>query len=97
MHNTKSELAGKTVVIKKDIEHPQDFNFGGSDYIVEDWYDRVNGKSWLNSDGNPACLIYAMRTVLSPVPTPINDEVLYGHTSNGLGHLVHVSEIESDN
>jgi hypothetical protein len=45
IHNQPSNLANKTVKIKKEVMHPQVPNFGGSDYVVEDWWDRVAGKS----------------------------------------------------
>ena len=46
------------------------------------------------ADGNPACLVYAMRTAFSKTKVPTDNEVVYGKTDNGLGHLLHVSEIE---
>lgn len=69
------------------------YKISGQKYRIEDYWDRVAGKSWMVCDGNPACLGYAMRTGLSDAPVPISDEVLYGKV-NGLGHLLHVSEIE---
>ena len=94
IHKKESNLAGKTVKIKRGIVHPQVGNFGGSDFIVEDWWDRVNGTSWQHAVGNPAALIYALRTGMSPKHTPLDDEVLYGKTPDGLGHLVHITELE---
>ena len=41
-------------------------------------------------DGNPACLKYAVRSAFAMLPT--DDNVLYGKV-NGLGHLVHISEV----
>ena len=90
MHIQPSPLAGKTVKIKATVEHFQYPDFGGSDFQVEDWWDRLEGKSWMNCNSVPVCIIYAMR---SAGQTPIDDEVLYGHTG-GLGHLVHISEVE---
>ena len=78
--------------IKAEVKHAQDPNFGGSDYRVEDWWDRVAGKSWMDCNGNPACLIFAMRSGLAGLPT--DDEVLYGKVGS-FGHLVHISEIEA--
>lgn len=65
MHKEMSKLAGKTVKIVKG-------EFAGQEYRVEDWWDRVYGKSWMDSNGNPAALEYALRKV------PFDDEVLYG-------------------
>jgi hypothetical protein len=45
--------------------------------------------------GNPACLVYAMRTGCSKIFIPTDDEVLYGKI-NGLGHLVHITELEEE-
>lgn len=92
-HENSHPLAGKTVKIKAGVIHPQLSNFGGSMFKVEDYWDKIAGESWMFCDGNPACLIYAMRSGLSDTPIPTDDEVLYGK-SMGLGHLVHVSEIE---
>ena len=94
MHTESSELAGKTVKIKPNVKHPQVEDFGGSEFKVEDWWDKVAGKSWMDCDGNPACLVYAMRTGFSKEPVPTDNEVVYGKMGC-LGHLVHVSEIEA--
>jgi hypothetical protein len=92
-HENQHPFAGKTVRIKADVKHPQYPTFGGSEIHIEDWWDRVAGKSWMHCDGNPACLIYAMRTGFSDTPTPIDDEVIYGKVG-AFGSLVHVSELE---
>ena len=60
-------------------------------YVVDDWWIRAAGMSWGNAQGNPACLNYAMRGAIEGLPD--DDDVVYGHTPDGLGHLVHVSEI----
>lgn len=93
IHETKSELSGKTVKIKKDSKHFQQPEFGGSDFRVEDWWDRLVNKSWMFCDGNPAAMVYGIRSGLNGLPT--DNEVLYGKVG-ALGHLVHVSEIESE-
>ncbi len=94
MHKEKSPLAGESVKIKKHVEHYQYPDFGGSEIKIEDWQDRVVGKSWMDCNGNPACMVYAMRTACSIPPVPTDDEVLYGHRKDGLGSLVHMSELE---
>ena len=91
LHETQSELAGQTVRLKPEVKHPQVPGFGGSEYTVEDWWDRIAGKSWGDCDGNHACLAYAMRAGLGGIPP--DDEVLYGKVG-GLGHLVHLSELD---
>lgn len=92
-HTEKHPLAGQTVRIKADVKHPQVPDFGGAAFRIEDWWDHLTGKSWMVSDGNPACLIYAMRTGFSDSPIPDDDEVVYGKIGS-YGHLVHVSEIQ---
>lgn len=91
-HAEPSPLAGQTVRIKSDVKHPQYPNFGGSDFKVEDWWDRVAGKSWMFCDGNPGCIVYAIRTGLGG-KVPTDDEVLYGKVGS-YGSLVHIGEIE---
>lgn len=63
------------------------------DYKVEGYWDTITGGSWMFANGNPACLAYAVRSAVADLPTDNN--VLYGKTPDGLGHLVHVSEIET--
>ena len=96
IHQNKSSLAGRIVTIKSSVKHPQFPTFGGSQITIEDWWDRVSGKSWMFANGNPACLVYAMRTGFSEIPIPTDNEVLCGHTKDGLGHLLHISEIEEE-
>lgn len=86
-HQQQHPQAGQTVTLRDDIQD----RIAGADYVIEDWWDHLTGRSWMFSDGNPACLTYAIRSAVCGLPT--DDEVLYGHTKDGLGHLVHVSEI----
>lgn len=62
------------------------------DFKIEDWWDHLTGVSWGMSEGNPAAIAYAVRSATSGLP--FGDEVVYGHTKDGYGHLVHVSELE---
>lgn len=78
IHQTESPLAGELVEIKTGV-------LAGQSLRVEDWWDRVAGKSWMYCDGNPACLAFAMREL-----TPLDNEVVYGKIGNA-GTLVHVS------
>lgn len=91
IHEEPSDLARKMIKIKNTSTHFQFSDFGGSDFEVEDWWDRVGGRSWGDSDGNPACLVYAMRRARNNLP--IDDKVLYGKVGV-FGHLVHISELE---
>ena len=93
MHKKKSEFAGKTARIKEHISHPQVDKFGGSEIEIEDWWDRIFGSSWMWAKGNPVCMVYSIRTGLTNNPLPTDDEVLYGKIG-GLGHLVHIKELE---
>jgi hypothetical protein len=86
IHQTPHPLAGKEVVIKKG-------EWAGKTFRVEDYWDRAAGISWKNAEGNPACLIYAMRTGTQNFRVPMNDEVLYGKIGNS-GNLIHVLELE---
>lgn len=86
LHDQAFHLAGKTVTIKNG-------DLKGKEYRIEDYWDRLSGKSWGLCQGNPACLIYAMRIGLQEFRVPSDDEVLYGKI-DGLGHLVHLKEIK---
>ncbi len=93
LHNEASPLAGQTVRIASWVKHPQNSSFGGADIRIEDWWDRVSGGSWMFAKRNPACLVFAMRTGFSERSIPTDDDVLYGKTADGLGHLIHVTEL----
>lgn len=80
-----SPLAGQTVKIRENVSY-----LGGESYRVEDYWINVAGKSWMECNGNPACLNYAMRST----KLPIDNNVLYGKIGD-FGHLVHISEIEN--
>lgn len=83
IHPSPHEFAGKTVLVRPagtDEVH---------EYVVEDYWDRVSGGSWMWADGNPAAMNYAMR---SAGKVPLDDEVLYGKIGP-FGHLIHISEV----
>lgn len=87
-----SPYAGQIVKVKQGIQDPVNrINFSGRDFIVEDWWENVYGKSWMFSDGNPAALMYAFRAGVTHLPT--DNEVLYGKVG-GYGHLFHITELE---
>ena len=94
IHDKPHKLAGKTVKIKLNVEHPQ-YVIAGKEFRLEDWWDRVHGKSWMDCVGNPACLIYALRTGMSKLDIPTDNEVVYGKVGM-FGHLLHVSELEEN-
>lgn len=82
MHAEPSPLAGKTVSIAKG-------DLAGSTITIEDWWDRIAGKSWMHCNGNPTCLAYAARDL----DAPLNDDVVYGKIGM-FGVLVHVTFLE---
>lgn len=90
MHQEKHPLAGQTVKLKDNIKTTNG-DLAGQEYRIEDWWDRVFGSSWMFAEGNPAALIYAMRSGTKGLP--INDEVVYGKVG-AFGHLIHVSELD---
>lgn len=57
---------------------------------VEDYWDTLTGRSWMFAEGNPAALIYGLRSGLNNLPT--DDNVLYVKIG-AFGHLVHISEV----
>ena len=92
-HTESSPLAGKIVRIKKGVKHPQIPDFEGSEYYVEDWWDKLTSYCWMYGENNPACIIYGIRLKMEDNNIPYDNEVLYGKVGL-LGHLVHISEIE---
>jgi len=94
MLRKRHPLAGKTVTL-----HPKSKPFNGvengAQFVIEDWWENVGGGSWMDAQGNPACLCYAMRSgmgCLPGKPIPTDNEVVYGKIGP-FGHLVHVSEL----
>lgn len=86
IHSVESPYKGETVTVQ----------FKGTDelheFVVEDYWDRVTGDSWMWAEGNPAALNYAMRVYQAHLP--LDDEVLYGKIG-AFGFLIHVSEVQS--
>lgn len=92
-HPMPHPLAGQTVRVSfAKAPHAQlDQPSGTYDFRVEDWWDRVTGSSWMFAKGNPAALVYAVRTGFGPGRFPCDDEVVYGKIGP-FGHIVHTSE-----
>lgn len=84
MHSNPSSLARQTVTV--------DMGNGPEAYDVEDYWDRVSGRSWQDGMGNFAAMNYAVRAGITGLP--LDDEVLYGKIGS-YGHLVHVSEVQA--
>ncbi len=79
IHSKSHDFSGKKFILKD-----------GCEFHLEDWWDRVYGKSWMSSEGNPACLIYSVRVASNNLP--LNNDVVYGKV-DGLGMLIHQSEL----
>lgn len=82
-HKTPHPLAGKTVKITTG-------QFAGRQYWIEDWWDRVAGKSWMDCDGNPACMEYAVRSASEG--TVLNNDVVYGKFDI-FAKLIHINQL----
>lgn len=78
IHNEAHALAGQTVVLNSGP-------YEGSEYEIQDYYDRVFGGSWMNG-GRAPVMEYAMQGLFYSIP--YDDEVLYGE-SGGVARLVH--------
>lgn len=91
MHKESHPQAGQTVRIKDGtIDPAQQLVVGGAEYRIEDWWDKLTGRSWAEPQ-TPAEVQYIVRSAYNNLP--LDEEVVYGKIGN-LGHLVHVSEIE---
>lgn len=84
IHKEPHPLSGAEVTIKAG-------EFAGAQYRVEDWWDRLAGRSWMFCDGNPAALEYGSRAGAESLP--IDDDVVYGKIGP-FGKLMHVSQID---
>lgn len=96
----KCKYAGMTVKVKPGvglgIEVKTERDLSGLEFEIEDWCENVIGCSWMEADGNPAALEYAIRTALhgkkNNVPIFSND-VVYGKIGP-FSHLFHLRELE---
>lgn len=85
IHKEAHYKAGQTVLLREEFSGE-----AGVEFVVEDWWDRVGGKSWQICTGNIACLQYAARVGVNRLP--FDDEVVYGHIG-GSGELIHACEL----
>ncbi|MFD7016043.1 hypothetical protein [Streptomyces sp. NPDC059928] len=90
-HPAPHPLAGQTAKVTLAAPLYGQGSVMTMDVIVEDWNDRVFGRSWMDMDSHMASLAYAMRSAAGSLP--IDNEVVYGKV-HGFGHLIHVSEID---
>lgn len=86
VHEAPHPKARQAVTVDTEINSQ---HYSG-EAILEDWWDRVSGGSWMHADGNPAAMIYGLRAAMSSLP--LDDEVVYVKI-NSMGHLLHVSEL----
>lgn len=96
IHEEKHPLADQKVKIKLAAPFSlaeASWTDEDPEYLIEDWYDRVAGQSWMFSNGNLAALNYAVRSVHGDLP--LDDNVVYGKI-HGLGYILHQSEIIGD-
>lgn len=80
---------GQTYQIKGSSEYFKNKYGTPNPFITiegKDW--EVFGKRWGSMTGNPACLMYAIRST----GIPITGQVYYGKV-DGLGEVVHESEL----
>lgn len=93
----KCKYAGKMVKIKNGVGKGfQVGDMSGMDFTIEDWCENVLGCSWMNANGNPAALEYAVRSALNGFNNDVStfsNDVVYGKVGI-LGHLFHVNELE---
>lgn len=83
MAQQKTIEKGKTYLINAG-------KFKGQKYWVEGLWKEITGKSWMDSDGNPAAIEYAIRSGMED--NIFDDNVYYGKI--GLfGKLIHESQI----
>jgi hypothetical protein len=79
MHSESFAQAGQTVVLSAGP-------YEGQSFTIEDWWDLLTGGSWMDADGNPVAIQYAIQGLMYNIP--YDDEVLYGKI-DGLDFLVH--------
>ena len=87
--NTKYRIKGKSKYFK--------YKYGTSNPIItiEDEHKKVLGQWWAGYSGNPTCMLYGVRNGIEGLPLDNDEaeEIYYGKI-DGLGELVHISELE---
>ena len=92
VHDHPHHWAGKTLQLRPGVQDPtQGKVVAGARFLVEDWWDRVNGRSWTDCAGNIAAFNYGIR-ILTLGNIALDDEVVYGKIGP-FGHLVHQTEL----
>lgn len=93
IHKEAHPLAGKLVYLNDKAKDAEGKSIKDVVYKIEDWWDRVAGKSWQVAEGNPAAIQYAVRAALNNIP--LDDEVVYGKIG-AFGYLFHVSWLNEE-
>lgn len=88
---TPHPQAGQTVMVTPAARLFGQAVLAPVEFTIEDWNDRVLGCSWADVDNHLVSISYAVRNAAGRLP--LDNEVVYGH-AYGLGHLIHVSEID---
>lgn len=84
--NTKYRVKGESKYFANK------YGTSNPEIIIEDTDEKVFGGSWKWQTGNPACMIFAMRSVMDNVDA-ITETVYYGKVGS-MGELVCESELE---
>jgi len=83
---------GKTFKIKGNSAYfKKKYGTPNPKIAIEDQDTILFGKSWMMLDGNPAAMLFGMRSGMEGIPG--GGKVYYGKINN-LGELVHESELE---
>ncbi len=92
IHPDPHPLARHTVTIRDGVtDNCQHVVVPGATFTIADWAGRYLRAPWGEATGNPTAMQYGLRLIRT-TGVPLDDEVVYGHI-NGVGHLVHVTEI----
>lgn len=93
IHEKQHPLKGQTVVLNSNtVDNVRGIVIEGAEFVVDDWWDRINGGSWMYAKNNWAAMHYGMRSALQENSLPLDDEVVYGKIGI-YGHIVHASEL----
>lgn len=64
----------------------------GKNFVAEDYWINIEPfRSWKDSNGVPAALIYAIRVACENLP--MDDYAVYGKIDGMMGYIVHESEL----
>lgn len=96
MHKSESPLRGVPVKLLDGLEAAmtpsyETIELSGEEFVVDDWWDRVNGASWQDSTDKLSFTYNARQARAGYLP--MDDEVLLGRIGNK-EVLVHLAEID---